>query len=85
MCLDRTVAGVGNYREIAQHYGLRFYEISSVLEKHFGGPSVALIEYLAAAKPELTVREFVAVVREKLKRNDVAELLEAYDECKAPY
>ncbi len=77
--LDTTMAGVGNYKAVAQHYGLSYYEIASVLEKHERGPTTALIECLAATKPELTVREFAAVVREKAKRKDVVELLEAYD------
>ncbi|XP_078370099.1 uncharacterized protein LOC144653860 isoform X1 [Oculina patagonica] len=77
--LDTTMAGVGNYRAVAQHYGLSHYEISSVLEKHERGPTTALIENLAATKPELTVQEFASVVREKAKRKDVVEWLEVYD------
>lgn len=81
-CLDTTLAGAGNYRAVAQHYGLSHYKISSVLEKHERGPTTALIEWLAATHTELTVQEFAAVVRGKAKRNDVAVLLEAYDSNK---
>ena len=76
------MAGVGTYRTVALHYGIGYCKISSVLEKHERGPSTALIECLAATKPELTVREFAAVVREKAKREDVVELLLAYDSKK---
>ena len=77
-CLDTALAGVGNYREVAQNYGLDFYKISAVLEKNHRGPTTALIEWLAATRPELTVQEFAAVVRENAEREDVATKLEAY-------
>lgn len=81
-CLDTTLAGAGNYRAVAQNYGLNHYKISSVLEKDDRGPTTALIENLAATHPKLTVHEFTVVVRKKAKRNDVAELLKAYDSGK---
>ena len=78
-CLDTTLVGAGNYRVVAQKYGLNHYKISSVLEKDDRGPTTALIESLAASHTKVTVQEFAAVVKQKAKRNDVAELLEAYD------
>lgn len=79
-CLDTTgIQEAGHYRAVALYYDLSRYKISSALEKDNEGPSRALIKWLAAAKPELTVREFVTVVRKKAKRNDVADLLEIYD------
>ena len=80
--LDTTLAGAGNYRAVARYYGLHHYTISSVLEKYDKGPTTALIVRLAATHTELTVQEFAAVVRQKAKRKDVAELLEAYDSGK---
>lgn len=81
-CLDTTLARAGNYRAVAQHYGLNHYQISSGLEKHDRGPTTALIEFLEATQPRLTVQAFTAVVRQKAKREDVADLLEAYDSGK---
>ena len=81
-CLDTTLAGTGNYRAVAQHYGFNHYRISSGLEKDDRGPTTALIENLAATQPKLTVQAFTAVVRQKAKREDVADLLEAYDSGK---
>ena len=78
-CLDAHMAGVGNYRAVAQYYGYDHYEIVSVLEKLPGGASRALIESLKAKKPELTVADFASVVRKEAKRNDVVKLLEEYD------
>ena len=80
--LDTTLAGAGNYRAVAQYYDVNHYKISSVLEKDGRGPTTALIDSLAASHTELTVQEFAAVVKEKAKRNDVAEVLEAYDSGK---
>ena len=77
-CLDTALPGIRNYREVAQNYGLDYYRVSSVLEKNHRGPTTALIEWLAATRPELTVQEFAAVVREKAEREDVATKLEAY-------
>ena len=71
--------GAGNYRVVAQHYGLSHYKISSVLEKRDRGPSTTLVESLAASEPELTIQEFAAVVKEKAKREDVVKVLLAYD------
>lgn len=81
-CLDTTMPGVGNYRAVAQNYGFNHYRISSVLEKNGRGATTALIESLAATQPKLTVQAFTTVVRQKAKRKDVADLLEAYDSGK---
>ena len=77
--LDTPVPFCGCYKVVAQHYDLNRFKVKSVLEKSEGGPSRALIEYLAAAYPKLTVEEFAAVVEKKAKRNDVSELLWKYD------
>ncbi|KAJ7327376.1 hypothetical protein OS493_027066 [Desmophyllum pertusum] len=77
--LDTKMPGHGHYRAVALYHGLDHYQIASGLDKNNDGPSRALIEWLAAEKPELTVKEFVTVVRRETKRNDVANLLEAYD------
>ena len=77
--LDAHVRGRGNYRVVAEHYGLAHFRIKSVLEKSDGGPSRALIEYIVAGDPDLTVEEFATVVEEKAKRKDVSKLLRAYD------
>ena len=76
--LDTTLAGAANYRAVALYYGLSHYSISSGLERHYGGPTTALIEWLTATHPELTVQEFAAVVGKKAKRIDVAAVLEEY-------
>ena len=76
--LNTTLAGVGDYRVVAQHYGVRSDLIASVLETHHSGPTTALIEYLATTRPELTVQDFAAVVEIAAKRRDVAAVLEAY-------
>lgn len=67
-----------DYRPVAQHYGLDFYKIEN-LKNQDGGPSRALIVWLAATKPELTVADFATVVRKKASRNDAAKRLQAFD------
>ena len=70
--LDTFVPLCGNYRGVAQHYGFCHHEIESVLRPFKGGPSRALIEYLAATHPELTVQEFAVVIEEENKRKDAS-------------
>jgi len=81
-CLDAPLKGAGSYRAVAQTYGFNHHKIRSSLERNVRGPTTALIEWLEATHPELTVQEFADTMRVKAKRNDVALLLEAYDDCK---
>ena len=76
--LDTTLTGVGNYRVVAQYYGVNHHVIATGLERDHRGPTTALIEWLSATHPELTVQEFARVVREKAKRRDVDAVLQAY-------
>ena len=78
--LDTTMAGAGDYRDVCSYYGIDRYGIASIYEKQRDGPSRALIDYLAATHEQLTVAEFVTVVRKVAKRGDVAKLLEEYEE-----
>ena len=73
------MAGVGDYRDVCSHYDIDHYEKAAVYERHKDGPSRALIDHLAATHDQLTVAEFVTVVRKVAKRGDVAKLLEEYD------
>ena len=77
--LDTSMPVCGDYKVVAKHYGLDYYEVKSVLGKSEGGPSRALIESLAATRTDLTVEEFAAVVEKKAKRKDVLKLLREYD------
>ena len=81
--LDADVRLLGDYRVVAQHYGMSHYKIRSVLGQasYRGEPTRtrALIESLACSHPHLTVKEFANVVERKAKRKDVSRLLRAYD------
>ena len=77
--LDTPPPGCGCYKEVAQYYGFDHYMRESVLKPFEGGPSSALIEFLAATYPELTVHQFAVVVWKKTKREDVPDLLRKYD------
>ena len=67
--------GVGDYRDVCLHYGIDSFIVTAVFEKDEAGPSRALLEHLAAARPRLTVAEFVGVLRKIAGREDVAKLL----------
>ncbi|XP_068719689.1 tumor necrosis factor receptor superfamily member 4-like [Montipora capricornis] len=77
--LDTKITGGGNCKEVAGYYGFDSYFIKSRLEVSPGGPSRALIEYLVANYPDLTVQEFGNVIKERTKRNDVVVLLKKFD------
>lgn len=77
--LDTKMPLCGNYKEVAEYYGFSFYQIKSRLETSLGGPSRALIEWLAATYPHLKVKEFASVIKETTKRNDVIVLLNEFD------
>lgn len=77
--MDTRIRGAGHYEVIANFFGFDAFEIRSRFEKCDGGPSRAMIEAIVTRDPELTVETFARVVEEKARRNDVAELLRAYD------
>lgn len=78
VCLDTAMAG-RDYRDVCFHYGINRYEIASVFEKERDGPSRALIDRLTTTHVQLTIADFVSVVRNVAQRGDVAKLLEEYD------
>ena len=66
--------GRGHYENVAKHFRVADTTITSRFEKHPGGPSKALFEWLAGEKPELTVNDFAAVLMSKgIMRKDVVE------------
>lgn len=77
--LDTRRPGVGDYHDVSLHYGIDSYKVTAVFEKQEVGPSRALLEHLAATRPQLTVVEFVGVLRKNGGREDVAELLNKYN------
>ena len=77
--LDTRRNRCGSYREVAQHYGFDHYQIEARLESQRGGPSRALIEWLAASHPELKVKTFARVVKDTARRNSVVRLLREFD------
>ena len=73
--LDTRIRGAGHYEVVANYFGFDIFEIRS----GFGSPSRAMIEAITVRHPELTVERFARVVEEKARREDVADLLRAYD------
>ena len=74
--LDTGHKGCGNYEQVAKHYGIKSYTIKSRLEKHEGGPSKGLFEYLRSEHPDLTLGQFF-IVLEGIKRKDVVAAFRA--------
>ncbi|XP_022807483.1 netrin receptor UNC5C-like isoform X3 [Stylophora pistillata] len=71
--------GLGDYRNVCSHYDIDRDTVTTDFKDHEAGPTGALLEYLAAKHPQLTIAEFASVVRETTKREDVSKLLEEYD------
>ena len=81
--LDTDVPLLGDYKAVAQYYGINHYQISSVLGQatYPGEPTRtrALIVSLSCSRPDETVEEFATVVDKEAKRSDVSLLLRDYD------
>ena len=78
--LDTPTAGLGNYENIAEHYGCEFSTVQSVFQTSPNGPSKALIYAIVAKHPDVTVESFARMVVEQTRREDVARLLREFDE-----
>ena len=77
--LDTPTAGLGNYENIAKHYGHKFSTVRSRFITSPDGPSKALILAIIAEHPGVTVESFAKVVVKKTRREDVARLLKEFD------
>ena len=76
--LDTPLTGVGYYVEVAKCYNFDIYTIRSFKDCP-GGPSNELISAIMAKYPKVTVEMFARVVAKQASREDVAELLRAFD------
>lgn len=74
--LDAPICGKLPYEAIARCYGASHTKIKARFQE---GKSEAVIAWLVAEKPELTVGEFFTVVKEKARRTDAADKLKAFD------
>ena len=83
--LDKQPEGTnkGDFRDVANEFGLVQEDIWE-LEKEFkvpgsGSPSRQLLEFLEAKWPELTVVDFIEVLRKpNIDRNDIVDILKDY-------
>ena len=77
--LDTPTAGLGNYEDIAKHYGYDVYTAQSRFNTSPYGPSKAMILAIIAEHPDVTVESFARVVVEQTRRENVARLLREFD------
>lgn len=77
--LDAKYRGCGDYYKVARHYGVEHHTIKSRFETNEAGPSAALFEVLSAKHPDLTVREFIDVLKEKHVKKDTIREFEEFD------
>ena len=77
--LDAPTAGLGNYENVAKHYGYKVPTVRSRFKTSPDGPSKALILAIIAEHPDVTVDSFARVVVKQAKREDVARLLREFD------
>ena len=79
--LNIKYIGHGNYYQVAHSYGVEDHTIRSCFQGTDGGPSAALFEYLKADQPELTVKEFITVLKKNKVHKAIISKLEAFDRC----
>ena len=77
--LDAHTPGLGDYENIAKHYGYKVSTIRSRFKTSPDGPSKALILAIIRKHPDVTVESFAKVVVKQTKREDVARLLREFD------
>ena len=77
--LDTPTAGLGNYENVAKHYGYKVSTVRSRFKTSPDGPSKALILAIIAEHPDVTVESFASVVVKQARREDVARLLREFD------
>lgn len=75
---DTSPAGLGNYEDVAKHYGYDVFTRCR-FKAYPGGPSNALISAIIAEFPDVTVESFARVVVKQTRRKDVARLLREFD------
>ena len=68
-----------DYRQVALHYGVKGYTIDSSFKAYEAGPSAALFEVLSAHHPDLTVREFINVLKDKHVKKDTIRQFEEFE------
>ena len=77
--LDTPRVGLGNYENIAKHYGYKVSTVRARCKTSPDGPSKALILSIISKHPDVTVESFARVVVEQTSREDVARLLRKFD------
>ncbi|XP_044169045.1 uncharacterized protein LOC122953267 [Acropora millepora] len=77
--LDTRTPGLGNYENIAKHYGYKVSTVRSRFETSPDGASKALILAIIAEHPGVTVASLAKVVVKQTRREDVARLLREFD------
>ena len=77
--LDTPLAGLGNYEDVAKHYGYKVFTVRSRFKTSPYGPSKALILAITAEHPHVTFESFARVLEKQARRKDVARLLREFD------
>ena len=77
--LDTPTAGLGNYEDVAEHFGYDVFTVRSRFKTSPDGPSKALISAIVAEHPDVTVESFARVVVKQARRKNVARLLREFD------
>lgn len=73
--LGKRNVGLGGVTQVAAKYGMTSYDIVAL--DNYMEPGKAVLEYLMASKPELTVYSFCKTLKGKeFKRSDIVRRLE---------
>ena len=73
--LEKRNVGLGGVTQVAAKYGMNYYEIVTL--ENCMEPGKAVLEFLMADKPDLTVYSFCQILKGKeFKRSDIVRRLE---------
>lgn len=75
--LEKRNVGLGGVTQVADKYGMASYEIMAL--ENSMEPGKAVLEFLMASKPDLTVYSFCQTLKRKeFKRSDIVQRLEGH-------
>ena len=73
--LEEKTPGLGDYRRIAEEYGMKKHEVQAL--KNSNQPGQGVMEFLHGSKPDLTVYSFCKMLKgDNMKRFDIVKILE---------
>ena len=80
--LDQETPGVKSWPQFAHEFGITEVKCNAIRPEGLGSPTKALLEYLVATNPKLTVKAFLVAIQKIERQTDVVKILQKFFDCK---